>query len=507
MRFTRLGLLLALSSSVVHASELPGVYPQQPYMHFEAGRSATYAFPEGFLMGAASSAFQMEGGHKHSDWAAWERLGKNEGGAMTGAATDHWNRIPEDVQLMKRLGLQSYRFSIEWSRIEPRRGRIDREAVARYRQLVDLLQENGIEPMVTLLHFTLPKWLADTGGILAPDFEARFLSFAKLVVTDIAPRARYITTFNEPQVQLLGSYTEGSFPPGKVNAFKDFFAAEVVLLNTHQSTYKLLHALPGGSRRKVGLAQSFVNMKPNIAILDSWLTSAGHAFYNRSFVDALVFGEFKQGIPTKGHVHYDLSTRQHIRTRTISTPIAGGRSTSYRTVRTPEAPRNFKPLIDFLGVNIYATMYLKAEWFGSRGLLYVQRGGKTAKPFSHGGDLDPRALYESVKWMHKAYPRLPLQITETGYNGASDQERQGYILEALAYTSKAISEGVDIRGFQYWSFLDSFEWLKGWAPKDLFGLVKVDLRTYKRTPKDSAWLYKRVIDGGGFESYALPEGR
>ncbi len=464
--------------------------PPNTYLNFETSNASArvaYPFPENFLFGTASAAFQIEGHNTHSDWAAWEKLGKNEDAQMVGAGTDHWNRMSEDVELLKKLGMRSYRFSIEWSRLETEPGVWDANAIEQYRSFVDKLEAAGISPMITLVHFTLPNWLARKGGFRETNFVKRFGDFTQVVSKKIAPHATHFITFNEPMVHLLGGYVDGSFPPGLKNDFKAFFQAEIQMIKAHAYAYKILKS-SGSKNRKVGIAQSLVNFKPKTPILDSWLSSAAQKFFNRSLLDALYSGELKQSIPTKGRIHYDLSRWQE---------ASFGQ-------RVPAAP--FTPLLDFIGMNTYSTSYLRARWF-EKGILDVERVGKTDKKFSHGGDLDPRAIYEVLQWISHSYPNMDIHITESGYNGSSDAMRRAYILEVLAYCSRAISEGVRLKGYQYWSFIDSFEWLKGWKAKDAFGLVAFDRKNFTRTPKPSAILYRTIIQGNGFVSLPLKEAK
>lgn len=223
-------------------------------------------FPPGFLWGTATAAHQVEGGCTNNNWARWEE-GTDESGAprrRAGAACEHWERFREDIALMQHLGVNSYRFSIEWSKIEPQPGVYDAAAIAHYHELIDALAEAGIVPMITLFHFSLPAWFEERGGFEQATNVPAFVAFAQRAFAEYGPKCQLWCTVNEPEVYVEGGWSSGKFPPAK----KDAKLAAVVLrnvLDAHTEAYLALKAMPGGSSAQIGIVKDVFQVRRNAA--------------------------------------------------------------------------------------------------------------------------------------------------------------------------------------------------------------------------------------------------
>jgi beta-glucosidase len=423
-----------------------------------------------FLWGAATSSHQVEGNNFYNDWWAWEQLGKVEHKEVSGRSTDHWHLFREDLKYAQELGLNAYRFSIEWSRWERTEGKWDPLAIEWYRELINECEKNRLKPMVTLHHFTSPLWFSDQGGFLNPDSPRKFLRFVKKVIEELGDKIPLWCTFNEPMVLAVGQYLGGFMPPG-------YFQPERVsqvcyhLLKAHVGAYDLIHRQvlrrTGPWRNdplEVGIANNMVDFSPSRRWhpFETGLAHLCWSFFNRSWWDAT------------------LGRRQHF---TIPWLI-------------PNPPQVTEALgritSDFLGINYYTKGYL--NW---RPLSEIQEDFPIQIKFFKKGepksDLDwaihSQGLGKMIR-LAKSYG-LPIYITENGIADAKDIERSQYILSHLKEVAREIAEGAPVRGYFYWSLLDNFEWIKGYGPR--FGLLSVDYTSFRREIRDSARFYSRII--------------
>jgi beta-glucosidase/6-phospho-beta-glucosidase/beta-galactosidase len=272
----------------------------------KATSSATPRTPsaEPFLWGAATSGHQVDGDNRHSDWWEWETQGHVEGGVISGRATDHWNRFKEDLKLAADLGLNTYRFSVEWARVEPEKGEWNKEALDWYRALVAECEKHGLVPMATLHHFTSPAWFARKGGFTRPKSPGRFATFVAKAIEAIGPRVPLWCTLNEPLVLAVGGYI-GKFMPPAVFSPVDAGMVTHHLLKAHVSAYDLIHRV---RERKgpwaewplrVGIAHNMVDFLPDRTWhpMERLLTGAMRRFYNRAWLDAVTGKTQKFGIP------------------------------------------------------------------------------------------------------------------------------------------------------------------------------------------------------------------
>jgi beta-glucosidase len=214
------------------------------------------SFPKNFQWCVSTSAHQIEGNNINSDWWDWEQIpGHIANNEKSGAACDSWNRVDEDLDMLKDLGVQTYRFSVEWAKIEPEEGQFDQTAIAHYQNEVALLKSAGISPMITLQHFTMPRWVRAKGAWEWDGFPAAFANFAALVYTQIAPQTRDWVTINEPMVTVLGGYLEGVMPPSEQRKLSGIAPVLGGLLKAHAAAYSTLHQLADfyGSDIRVGI--------------------------------------------------------------------------------------------------------------------------------------------------------------------------------------------------------------------------------------------------------------
>lgn len=395
-------------------------------------------FPKNFLWGAATSAHQVEGGNKN-DWTEWEKLGRIARGEQSGMAVDHFRRFREDFALAKELGHNAHRFSIEWSRVEPEPGRFDAHAIEHYREVINELRRLGIEPMVTLHHFTNPLWIARAKGWVNKRTVEAFVRYANKILESIGQDIRYWITLNEPTVYTSLGYINGYWPPERKN-FIEAWIASRNMLAAHRRTYNNIHAV--NPHALVGVANNlndFVAVRPG-HILDEGLRRFAEYWHGQWWLD--------------------------------------------RTATTQ----------DFIGLNYYFHHPLKFRFTTPIKLFHVH--ARDDKPVSDvGWQIHPEGLGRILRWLHTRYKK-PIIVTENGIADAFDRIRAGFIRDHVEQVSNALSEGIDVRGYLYWSLTDNFEWREGFAPR--FGLVEVDYKTMERRIRPSAYAYRKLcLTNGG----------
>jgi beta-glucosidase len=440
--------------------------------------------PEGFVFGASTAAYQIEGavddsGRGRSVWDTFcDTPGRIVDGSSGAVACDHYHRYPEDVALMKELGLDGYRFSISWPRVQPEgSGRANAEGLAFYDRLVDELLEAGVAPMATLFHWDLPQALEDVGGWLNRDTTERFAEYATLVGLRLGDRVAHWVPVNEPNVVTMLGYATGMHAPGKRLMFDALPVAHHLLLGHGRA----VRALRATGARSIGTA---TNHTPVWAATDSDEDKAAAQAYgtlwNRLFSDPVLRGSYPDGYAAlmPGPVEDDL--------RVISSPI------------------------DFYGVNYYvptrvagpSTPAPEGSPFSWVDLPFVMVPVEGYPRTDFGWPVVPDGLRDLLVMMSQEYDGLlpPVYVTESGcaYDDAPDAEgrvadsrRMDYLDGHLRAVGQAIEAGVDVRGYFTWSLLDNFEWAEGYTKR--FGLVHVDYETQRRTPKDSFDWYRRVI--------------
>jgi beta-glucosidase len=443
---------------------------------------AAARFPEGFLWGAATSAYQIEGspladGGGENIWHRFCRVpGAIANGDTGDVACDHYRRWAADVALMRELALGAYRFSIAWARVMPRgRGPVSSKGLDFYSRLVDALLEAGIAPMATLYHWDLPAALDDRGGWTNPDVAGWFADYAEVVFRKLADRVPMWATLNEPILVSDSGYLRGTHAPGHRSAAEAAATARHLLL-AHGAAVRAYRAL---ARQRIGLV---VNLEPwQPATTDAAdVAAAGRAdaYMNLQYLDPVLLGRWPDGLAE----------------------LYGG---SFREFEQAEWGLVREPL-DWIGVNYYSRRVTRSvPGAPPLPMESVQVAG--APTTALGWEVYPQGLTEMLVRVTERYGKLPLYVTENGavYHDprpgpdgvVDDPLRVDYLRRHLQAAGDAIAKGVDLRGYFAWSLLDNFEWQQGYRPR--FGLVRVDYGTQERSLKRSATFYREVMRTNG----------
>ncbi|MET7394920.1 family 1 glycosylhydrolase [Dactylosporangium sp. NPDC005572] len=393
-------------------------------------------FPAGFLWGAATSAHQVEGGNVNNDWWDFEHAPASAARESSGDGIDHFHRYAEDFTLLRQLGHNAHRLSLEWSRIEPAPGEFSRAAVAHYRRVLTALAGTGMTAFVTLHHFTLPRWFAARGGWLGPDAVHLFARYCRHVAAELGELMPFVCTINEPQMVALHGYLEGYHPPGTTNPVL-WKRVGRTLLDAHHAAVAAVRAASPGAQ--TGLAVQLPLLAP---IRDDPACHAFHRTMRHEIVDLYLDG--------------------------LTGPDRG----------------------DWLGVQYY-----RKQWVDPASPTLFADPPPGTPTTQMGWAVHPDGLREVL---HRAAATgLPLYVTENGIATEDDTERLAYLDGHLTATAQAIREGADVRGYLHWSAFDNFEWSEGYRPK--FGLIAVS-DDHTRVVKPSAHALARVAATGRLDA-------
>jgi beta-glucosidase len=445
-------------------------------------------FPQGFVWGAATASYQIEGAVAEDGRSPsiWDTLSHTPGAVLNGdtgdVADDHYHRYREDVDLMASLGLGAYRFSLAWPRLQPAgRGPLNPKGVDFYARLAQALRDRGIQPWATLYHWDLPQVLEDAGGWPARDTAQRFAEYAAQVHDALSDRIGHWITLNEPFCSALLGYAAGVHAPGVRDDAAAIRAVHHLLLG-HGLAVEAMRAQRSGG--EIGIT---VNLAPVDPAGEGEEDAARRidGLANRIFLDPLLTGRYPDDV------------------------VADLRGVSdFAHVRDDDLQRIAAPL-DFLGVNYYFRDVVRvgtgrepSPWVASRDVEFVERGLPTTEM---GWEIDPDGLHDILVRLRRDYAGLPpIYITENGAafpdapdadGRVEDPDRIAYLQDHCAAARRAIADGVDLRGYFVWSLLDNFEWAYGYSKR--FGLVYVDYATQTRTPKASADWYAGFIRQAG----------
>ena len=421
-----------------------------------------HSFGRGFLWGAATASHQVEGDNRNNDWWRWEQLpGKIKNGDKSGAACEHYSRFREDFDLMRDMGHNAHRLSLEWSRIEPRRGEFDDAALQHYRDVLEALRDRQMTPMVTLHHFTNPLWLADIGGWENDAVVEAFRRYARRCIDALGDLATLWVTINEPNVYAYQCYTAGLWDPEK----KSVVLAGRVLRNmvrAHAAAYREIRESTHGPAAKVGVAQHLRVFQPyhGWSPLDRVAAAFPQRAFNHWFLRAC----------TDGRAGFPLGLGQKV----------------------PEAVGT----MDFVGINYYSRDMVTFDPTAPAGLFSrsFPAPGRPRSDFDM--EIYPRGFHSVLMDAWRTY-RRPIYVTENGVADRVDQFRPQALVSHLAEMGRAQRDGADIRGYMHWSSMDNFEWSEGYTMR--FGLIEVDFQTQERRPRPSAQLYSQVIARNGLD--------
>jgi len=403
--------------------------------------AASLRFPDGFLWGAATAAHQIEGNNVHSDWWAAEQAGRLP--YRSGQACDSWNRWPQDIALLTDIGLNAYRFSIEWARIEPQRGHFDQQAIDTYRKQIEAMRAADIEPMVTLHHFTGPLWLETEGGWRERSIVERLAEYTDRIGRDLGDLVTWWVTINEPSILAMKSYLEGAWPPRRPRDLRGYVRTLRHAAFAHAAARQVLRSHNRDAR--VSMAFAIWPMEPlrrwspidqTVARLGDWLW---------------------QGRVLRRTAH----------------------------------------LLDWVGVNYYSRV--RVGWPPERSDAALDPHAGAGERTDFGWEIYPPGLYDVLRRAGR-YGK-PVVITENGIADAGDDQRPGYIVAHLQQVHRAIEEGVDVRGYMHWSLMDNYEWADGFTRR--FGLAHVNFTTFERTLRPSARLYGQIARGNSLAQELL----
>lgn len=438
-------------------------------------------FPPGFLWGAATSAYQIEGSPL-SDGAGpsiWHRFahtpGRVRGGDTGDLACDHYRRFAADLDLMADLGLDLYRFSIAWGRVLPEgRGAVNTKGLDFYRRLVDGLLERGIAPMLTLYHWDLPAALQDRGGWTNPDSPRWFADYAEVLFRALADRVPFWVTLNEPWVIAVLGHLEGELAPGHHDPAETARVGHHLLL-AHAEAVAVYRAM---GHREIGIA---VNLEPQHPATHSPDDRAAawrrDAFINRWFLDPLLLGVYPPELSKIFGPDWPESAASDL--------------------------ERIQTATDFIGVNYYSRALVRAnpalQPVGAERIT-----PSTASLTTMGWEVYPRGLGEILHWLKTRYGNPALYVTENGAAFADDEPiagevadpaRVAYLRAHVQAARAALEQGVDLRGYCVWSLFDNFEWAQGYSQR--FGLFQIEPGTLARIPKSSARWYRALIQTHG----------
>ncbi|MEY3074125.1 MAG: hypothetical protein RLZZ16_23 [Actinomycetota bacterium] len=383
------------------------------------------AFPKGFTWGTATAAHQVEGNNWNNDWWDWEHTPGSPCVEPSGDTCDHFNRYPQDIAMLKSWGFGTYRFSVEWSRIEPEDGEFSQASIDHYKKMVQCCRDNGITPIVTLHHFTTPRWVAAMGGWGNDTTSDLFARFSDKVARGLGDEVGMWCTINEPNMVSTIGYLLGEFPPGKKDRALRLKANEV-FCDAHR---KSRDAVKSVSSAPLGITLAM------------------------------------QEYTIVGNNEDELAQAAAHRDRAWA-----GLEDPFLEVAKGD---------DFFGVQTYTREIMDKD-------------GRT-KPTPDmrltimGYEFRPSALEACIRRAWEQTDHVPLIVTENGVAATDDRERIEFVHDALDGVLNCIADGIDVRGYTYWTLMDNFEWTRGYAP--IFGLCAVDRSTQVRTPKPSAhWL-------------------
>jgi len=438
---------------------------------------APHVVSKPFLVGTAISTWQNSGDsdvkNPESNWGQYSRgahccciphvrSGKKksgrylEYGTKVGCGPKFWESYEEDISLAKSLGCNSFRFSLEWSRIEPRRGQVDQAAIRRFGEIFDCIIANGMEPMPTLYHFVYPDWFRRLGGFARRENIALFVDFCKLAFEAFRAKATLWATINEPNVQVFFGYIVGNHTPG--NKLRIGKAGRVMcnLFLAHAEAYRAIKALPGGQEAQVGIVHNYMWFEPSGKGISHCISRylsrrLSHWYGNDVFMEFFSTGRFKweKAVPSLcGHVEH----------------------------REGEPPG-----LDWVGINYY-TRSLHGPLFAPT----CRRGEyMTDMPYR----AYPKGLYEAVAHVSKL--GVPMYITETGIADRDDRHRAHHIRAYMEQVERCVKDGFDLRGVMYWTLVDNFEWDQGWTMH--FGLYELDTKTNERRLREGAKVIKEIF--------------
>lgn len=438
-----------------------------------------YTFDKSFVFGTATSSYQIEGarhvdGRTDSIWDTFSRVpGKVLNGDTGDIACDHFNRLEEDIALMKELGVESYRFSIAWPRVFPEPGKYNPQGMAFYKKLVKHLLEEGIKPSVTIYHWDLPQWMEDMGGWTNRAVVDHFIEFSEKCYEELGDDVEFWITHNEPFCAGILGYMIGAHAPGLTDVGASLKAIHHILLS-HGEAVKLFRKT--GLKGQIGITLNHAPATPATdSVKDRLAANNYDGWMNRWFLEPV----FKKNYPA------DMINLYHAQVGDLDFIKEG----DMETIGVP---------IDFFGINYYHASKVK---YSAENPLLFEDFDMGVKKTAMGWPITPAGLDQLITRIRNDYTDLPIYITENGAafedtvledGSINDVDRVEYLEEHIRTVSHMNQKGLNIAGYYLWSFMDNFEWAFGYDRR--FGIVHIDFETLKRTPKASFYRYKEIVE-------------
>lgn len=426
--------------------------------------------PEALLLGCATAAHQVEGGIDN-DWSRWvaDHPEAIAGGGDAIVAIDHFRRYRADLEELGSMHHNAHRFSIEWARVEPQRGKFDRDALAHYADVVRTCRRNGMEPVVTLHHFTMPLWLAESGGFGAPDAPMRFARYAAACVEAFGDMVTWWVTINEPTVVAVLGHLEGVWPPGE-RSLRTTLAALRGLLRMHAAAARAIKTVSDQHQRTalVSIAHHERRLLPRdpSSAVDRTVSKVPDFLFNRWFLRSCIAGRMLR-------------------------PVGHG-----------EVVPGLADSLTYLGLNHYTSESVSLD-LGAPGMLFARHEAVPGLPLSSAGwAIDAAGLRKALTDLWREFG-LPIIVTENGVSDENDELRPAYLRDHIAAVADAIEAGVDVRGYLYWTAWDNFEWAEGYTKR--FGLFAVDRSTQERIAKPSAAVFAEICRTHQVPEDAVPQ--
>lgn len=399
-----------------------------------------FQLPEDFLMGSATAATQIEGGYTNSNWCKWCDEGHIKDGSSCVRANDHWNRYAEDIEWMKKLNHKVYRMGLEWSRIEPEKGKFDSSAISHYRDEISLLLKNNIKPLVTLHHFSHPLWFCAEGEFENKTSVSYFERYVSYVVENLGDLVSEYITINEPNVYAVMGYYFADWPPGKKN-INLLFKVYRNMARCHIAAYHTIHRIRSEKGFK---GKTMVGVANHLRVFDP-LTKNPLDHLSAKIMDYLFQGA-------------------------ITRLMSYGRL----------VPIGKEKYYDFIGINYYTRSAVHD--FKDKTMPGVPVNDL-------GWEIYPEGLYQLCMKYYKKY-KAPIWITENGTCDEKDEFRAKFIYDHLYQVNRLINDGIPVERYYHWTLMDNFEWIEGESAR--FGLIHVDFETQKRTLRESGEFYGEI---------------
>lgn len=405
------------------------------------------SFPKDFLWGVATSAHQIEGFNYNSDWYEWEKQGKIKDGSSSEQACLSENNYLRDIENIKNLKLNSYRFSIEWAKIETEKKEYNNKQINRYKDMIINLKKNNIEPIVTLFHFSLPKWFANLGGFSKQENIKYFMNYVYKIVKELKGLVQYYIIINEPMVYLTQGYLFGEWPPGEKN-LEEAYEVGKNLLIMYDKTYNLIKKIDPYTKISIAKHTSVYEPYNKISLKDNIATNKVRNLFDHIFIDSII-------------------------NQVVLPPFGEKEKLSHNSD------------LDFIGINYYTKRYIQYD----KEKKFVIKT-KSEHLTDIGWEFYPEGIEEVLERFGKY--DIPIMITENGIADEEDRYRTRYLLITLEKIHQSMKKGIKIMGYMHWSLMDNFEWVEGISMR--FGLYKTDYNNHLMILRNSGEIYLNIAN-------------